>query len=103
MTLIGSIAGFTIKKATNVTTFAQVFIHPWIYIGTALYICAALINIYLLRYLPYSTVLPLTALTYIWTLAISNAFLAERVTFVKVTGVILILVGAAFIGHGSIR
>ena len=41
--------------------------------------------------------LPLTALTYVWTLAVARIMLGERITVRKMAGVGLILVGAALI------
>lgn len=42
-------------------------------------------------------VLPLTSITYIWTLVISYKFLKEKITFKKIIGIILIIVGAIII------
>ena len=45
----------------------------------------------------YSVVLPLTAITYIWTLVISNRILKEKISRKKIVGVLCILVGAILI------
>lgn len=57
----------------------------------------ALLNIYVLKFLPYTVVLPMTSLTYIWTMIISFYLLKEKITFKKILGVILILIGAFLI------
>ena len=62
-----------------------------------IYVTAALLNIYVLKYLEYSTVLPLTAITYIWTMIISYKILKENITNKKKIGVILIILGAIII------
>lgn len=69
--------------------------HIWA--GGVLYGLAALLNIYLLRKLPYSVVLPLTSVTYIWTLCVSRALLGERITVRKLLGVGLIVAGACML------
>ncbi|MFR2167688.1 MAG: hypothetical protein ACLS5W_07540 [Coprococcus sp.] len=45
-----------------------------------MYLVSALLNIYVLRYLDYSVVLPLTSVTYIWTMVISYFILKEKIS-----------------------
>ncbi|GAM14282.1 predicted permease [Mesobacillus selenatarsenatis SF-1] len=59
-----------------------------------MYLTAAIINIYVLKLLPYTVVFPLTSITYIWTLIISSKWLDEKVTKKKMIGVLSILLGA---------
>lgn len=54
---------------------------------------SSLMNLYLLRKLPYSLVVPLGSLTYIWTMLLSWRFLGERISKQKILGIGLILVG----------
>ena len=77
--------------------FRSVFLNLNLYIGGILYVIAAVLNIVALKYLPYSIVLPLTAITYIWTIIISRLMLKEKVNKEKVIGIILIIIGAIFI------
>lgn len=58
---------------------------------------SALLNIFVLRYLDYSVVLPLTSITYVWTMIISYLILKESITKRKIAGVALILVGAVLV------
>ena len=58
---------------------------------------SALINIWVLRYMDYSVVLPLTSLTYMWTMILSYLILKEKITKRKIVGVILVLIGAVFV------
>lgn len=97
MTIIGSVASFFLKKASKSETIMKLIKNINIYIGGALYITSALLNIYILKYLDYSVVLPLTAITYIWTLLISYKFLKEKVTFKKIIGIVCIIIGAIII------
>ena len=70
------------------------FKNIYLYIGGFLYLASAVFNIWILRYLEYSVVLPLTSFTYIWTMILSHILLEEKITIKKIVGVILILVGA---------
>jgi len=62
-----------------------------------LYLLSAVLNIYVLKYLDYSVVLPLTSITYIWTMVLSYFSLKERITAKKVLGVALIVGGAVLV------
>ena len=94
MTLIGAMGAFFLKKGMDrVDGPLSLFRTPQIYLGGCFYLAGALLNILLLRRLPYSVVYPMTALTYIWSMALSAAFLGERVTRRKLVGVAAILAG----------
>lgn len=54
-------------------------------------------NIFVLKFLDYSVVLPLISLTYIWTMILSYKFLGEIVSKKKNIGVVLILLGVIVI------
>ena len=101
MTLMGSLGGFFFKKGAAhldfKNVFRSVFLNLNLYIGGILYVIAAVLNIVALKYLPYSIVLPLTAITYIWTIIISRLMLKEKVNKEKVIGIILIIIGDIFI------
>lgn len=97
MTIIGSIASLFLKKASNSETIIKLLKNKNIYLGGGLYLTSAILNIYILKYLDYSVVLPLTSITYIWTLIISYKVLKEKISLKKVVGVIFILLGAIII------
>lgn len=97
MTIIGSFASLFLKKASGAENILKLLKNKYIYIGGGLYLLSALLNIYILKFLPYSVVLPLTSLTYIWTLIISNRLLKESIGKKKIVGVCLILIGAILI------
>lgn len=99
MTVIGAFAGFSLKKASGSSGIRQILHSPWFFLGGTLYFATALVNIYILKYLPYSTVLPLTSLTYIWSFILSYKFLSENITKYKRTGIVLIILGALFISY----
>lgn len=97
MGMFASVASFFLKKSTVKGLSIEHFIlNPWFYSGGVLYVLVALLNFYLLKRLPYSTVVPLGSLTYIWTLVISHYLLGESLTKQKVAGILLILAGVGF-------
>lgn len=94
MTLLGSVASLFLKKASGADGIAAMLKNRNLYIGGFLYLASAVLNIWLLRFLDYSVVLPLTSLTYIWTMILSYMILKEKITGKKIGGVVLILIGA---------
>ena len=94
MTLLGSVASLFLKKASGTDSLFALIKNPYLYIGGTLYLTSAILNIWILRVLDYSVVLPLTSLTYIWTMVLSYLILKEKITKKKIIGVILILLGA---------
>ncbi len=94
MTLLGAIASLFLKKASNVGNIIFMFQNINLYIGGFLYIISAVLNIWILRYFDYSVVLPLTSLTYVWTMVLSYKILKEKITKQKIYGVVFILLGA---------
>lgn len=98
MTILGAFGGYFFKKATEkIKSFKTLLFCRELYFGGTLYFISALLNIFLLKYLSYSLVLPLTAITYVWTLIISYRFLNEKINKNKKIGVFLIVVGAILI------
>jgi drug/metabolite transporter (DMT)-like permease len=101
-TLLGACGGFFFKKSTQNTSIFGVLKTPFLYIGIGFYGCGAILNIIVLKYLPYSVVLPITSITYMWTLILSFFFLKERITKLKLAGVALIIAGSIFIGLSAL-
>lgn len=98
MTIMGSFGGFFLKKSTeNLKKVSDLIKNRYFYIGGVLYFFSALLNIYLLKYIPYVIILPLTSITYIWTLVISCKILNEKVNKCKMVGVFFIGLGVFFI------
>lgn len=98
MGILASVASLFLKKSTNKGLALKILlVNPYIYLGGILYIASALLNLYLLKKLPYSVVVPLGSLTYIWTLVIAHKYLNETITKRKLLGVVLILIGVIFL------
>ena len=94
MTILGSVASLFLKKASSTGGLLSMIKNVNLYFGGFLYLVSAVLNIWLLRYLDYSVVLPLTSLTYIWTMVLSYLILKEKITIKKICGVVLILIGS---------
>lgn len=97
MSFVGSIASLFLKKASANLDFKKLFFNFNLYVGGTLYLLSAIINIYVLKYMEYSKVLPLTSFTYVITLILSGFLLKEKISRKKIMGVLLIIIGAIFI------
>jgi drug/metabolite transporter (DMT)-like permease len=93
MTLTASFASFFLKKSTGGGTVLSIIMNKYLYAGGFLYLIAALFNIWLLQKLPYSVVVPLGSVCYIWTMFIAGIFLKEKIGIGKIIGVMLIFSG----------
>ncbi|OJU12365.1 MAG: multidrug transporter [Clostridiales bacterium 43-6] len=102
MTILGAFAAFFLKKASAGDGILSILKSLNFYIGGFLYFVSALINIYILKHLDYSVVLPLTSITYIFTMLISHQFLKEKITTKKIIGVSLILIGSIVLLLGNL-
>lgn len=96
MTIMGAFAALFLKQATKVG-LKRVMYDRNFYFGVILYLCSAVLNIYVLKFLEYSIVLPFTAITYVWTMMISGMVLKENITVKKKVGVGFIIVGVMMI------
>lgn len=94
MTMLGSLGGYFFKRCTENGLKLSLFFIINLSIGGFFYVSGALLNIWLLKLLPYTIVYPLTSVTYIWTLIFSYFFLGEKINRRKIAGVLLILAGA---------
>ena len=69
--------------------------------GVALYGIGTMIFIPALKRGDLSVLYPFAALSYIWVSLLSVKFLGERMNKLKWLGIVLIIIGVAFIGIGS--
>jgi drug/metabolite transporter (DMT)-like permease len=97
MTLIGAWAALSFKKSAGSKNIEALLRDKNVYTGGILYLATAVVNIYLLKHLDYSMVLPFTALTYLWTMLFARNFLQETLTYKKIGGFVLVLVGAIIV------
>ncbi len=98
MSVLASFGSFFLKRASAGGLSVQRLLSaPDLYIGGILYVASSVLNIYLLKVLPYSIVLPLGSMTYVWTLLISKYLLRENVNRYQVLGVTVILCGIVMV------
>lgn len=94
MAFIASLASLFFKLSASSGDLIHLLKNVKLYIGVILYGLAALLNIFILRYLDYSVVMPLGAITYIWTMIVSHFILKEKITLKKLMGTGLVVLGA---------
>lgn len=97
MSFFGAFAGLFLKKGTNFIGRKNFFTIWQLYVGGLFYLASAIINIYVLRYLDYSVVMPMMSITYIWSTLLSAVILKEPLTVRKITGLLLMLLGVILI------
>ncbi|MDR3364246.1 MAG: EamA family transporter [Clostridiales Family XIII bacterium] len=101
--VLGAFASYFFKNASSSIDGLKIgalLKERGLWIGAALYLVAAANNIFLLRYMEYSIILPMSSITYIWTMVIANKLLHERVTRRKVIGICAIIAGAVLLARG---
>jgi drug/metabolite transporter (DMT)-like permease len=98
LTFFGAAGSFFFKKsARNSPQLHDVIRDVNLYLGAGFYIISAIINIIVLQLLPYTIVLPCSSITYVWSLFLSRTYLRERIGFMKIVGVICIIIGTLII------
>lgn len=93
MTLMGAFASLFLKKASQFKSLKELILNVNLYVGGVIYLLSAIINIYVLHFLDYSIVLPLTSITYIWTMIIAKYVFKEKMTYKKIMGIFIIIIG----------
>lgn len=94
MTLMGALGSLFLKKSTGCEKLTYIVKSPNLYLGGVFYGTGAVMNIYVLKFLRYTVVMPMTAMTYVWTMFLSYFVLKEKMTKRKLAGICLILAGA---------
>ena len=93
MTWFGALGGMFFKKSSSKSNK----INSYLLIGVTLYGIGALLNIFLLRYIPLTILFPCNALTYIWTTLIGKYVFKESINKYNILGLTLIAVGLYFL------
>lgn len=93
MTLMGSVAALFLKKASGFKSIKDLLTNVNLYIGAGLYLASAVINVFILKFVDYSIVLPLTSITYVWTMIISYLVLKEKIGVKKIIGITFVIIG----------
>lgn len=94
MTFLGALGSLGLKKGSSQGSgLVSLVFNKWFISGGMLYFISALLDIWLLKYIPYVVVLPLTSLTYCWSMILASFVLKERVSILKILGLALIIIG----------
>jgi uncharacterized membrane protein len=96
-TLVGSLAALYFKKSSNAKSILTIMQNKELYFGIVLYMIASVLNIVALFHWDYSKVLPLTGLTYVWTLLFAKILIKEHINLKKLIGVMFIIIGIILI------
>lgn len=89
MTVLGAFASISLKQSTITKKRGK----QYVLLGGFLYVLSAIINVFVLKFLPYAVVLPLTSLTYIWSTVLAVYFFGEKITIRKILGLLSIMIG----------
>ena len=101
-TIIGAFAPVLMKKASSkITRNIASFFNPSLIGSISLYGIGTVLFIPALKGGELSVLYPFVALTYVWVSFLSIKFLNERMNKLKWIGILLIVVGVAFIGLGK--
>lgn len=98
MSFLGAMGAYFFKKATTKTErLIALFACREFYFGALFYTVGLILNIWLMEYVQYSILYPMSAVTYIWTAVISCKLLGEQMSKKKLAGLIGIVIGVIFI------
>jgi drug/metabolite transporter (DMT)-like permease len=92
-TFIASLASFCFKKSGGSFGLVGILKNSFFYIGGFLYFISSMVIMWLLQRMPYSLIVPMGGISYIWTLLISHRFLGEKISVYKIVGIVIIVVG----------
>jgi drug/metabolite transporter (DMT)-like permease len=102
--VIGSIASVFLKAGANRihrTPEALKAAAPWLATGVGLFLAGFVVYTFGVREGSLTVLYPMLALGYVWTLLWSRLFFGEPLNKHKIAGVMLVLVGVAFIAAGN--
>jgi drug/metabolite transporter (DMT)-like permease len=98
-TFMASLASFYFKKSSPGVGLIGILRNRSFYFGGFLYVVSSIMTIWLLQRMPYSVVLPMGGICYVWTLLLSYRLLGEKINKYKVTGIIFIITGILFLSQ----
>ena len=106
MTVMGSAASLFLKQASGslkgegiAAIVRNMLKTPSLYAGGMLYLAASVLNIYVLRVLDYSSVLPLYAFKYVLTNFLAMLMLGENLSGRKMARVFMVVLGALLVSR----
>jgi drug/metabolite transporter (DMT)-like permease len=97
--LAAAFASYFLKIASGSGKISAILKNKYLYFGGVLYTASASLTIALLKRMPFSVLLPLGGLCYVWTILISRKFLGEKIGARKIAGIALIIAGIALVAR----
>ncbi|MGB9605038.1 MAG: EamA family transporter [Bryobacteraceae bacterium] len=100
---VGSFGAVFLKSGANRLRFdfRSLLTNYQLALGIGLFLLSSYFFVLGMRQGELSVLYPLVSLGYVWTMAWSRLFFGERLTREKCGGLLLILIGIAFIGLGA--
>ncbi len=102
-TMLAAAASFTLKKGAMESNFTRGSrrISPYVFLAVALYLLSNAFFLVGLLGGPLSTLVPLTAIEYVWVVILARRYLKEEITGGKAVGIAMIAAGVMLVGLGS--
>jgi drug/metabolite transporter (DMT)-like permease len=97
MTILGALGAFLFKKSHSPDEKRHFLLNLPVFAGGTAYFLSSIINIYLLRSYDYTTILPATSITYVWTAILGRIYFGEPLSLKKLFGIFLLIIGILFL------
>jgi uncharacterized membrane protein len=98
VTIFGALGSYFFKKATKQSrSIFGLLLESSLYFGGVIYLISIVIYLFLLNKFPLTRLLPLTSLTYVWSLWLASWKLKEKIGKEKIIGIICIIFGAIIV------
>lgn len=92
--------GFTLSLDRIVPTFLRVIFTPYIFLGLSLFVVSFFLWVKVLTQTELSYAYPLVSLSYVFVTLSSCLLFKESLSFTKVIGLILIVIGVSVVVRG---
>lgn len=102
-TVLAAVGGLFLKWASGETRLSLrgFRLSRWLFVSVALYCASTVFFFIALLGAQLSTIVPLSALEYIWIAALARRYLGERLGRQTLVGIGLIVLGVVLVGLGS--
>lgn len=99
--ITGALAAFLIKKANVTLNIKELLRNKYLWYSMPLFAVSALSAVIGYSGGELSILYPFVSLQYVWSSLLAIKYLDEKMTWIKWTGVFLILIGVSLIGLGA--
>lgn len=98
MTFFTALGAFFLKKVSDLKfSFLTIIKSKYLYLAAISCSIDSILNLILLKYIPYNIILPLCSLTYFWSFLLSFIFLKEDINFKKIRALLVIVFGVVLL------